>query len=289
MKIIQSFAQWDEGSFYKKRDDNDNNNYLNFYSFLLSVLTLQKYYNHVEMYCNDLAYDTFIKYIPYDKIIHLENKHTKQNEYWNQYKIDVMRLMSEKFIHVDSDVFIFDDIYSDFIMSDKYDVIIQDTIPESRNFVKNFVYRNEDFLNKNDIVDPIKYDGRCVSCGTVGMTPEVKKEYIEKIDIFLKAYEDKMLVDYEPFTMVSEELLLYLLILNNGLSVFDVIPHDEILRIGVEKAGENRRYTHMWFNNKYRIDYVRLIKNKILRDFPEQHHVVHKYEDEVISKIGVKI
>src|SRR5208337_2141242 len=127
--------------------------------------TLQKYYGNVTMYCNAAAYVSFIKYIPYTEVKFIENRNSF--EYWSYYKVDVMRQMTEDFIHVDSDVFIFDNLFSEYINGD-YDVIIQDNLPKDKNIIANFVDDNKLFLIKNDIINPELYNGCCAGCGTVG-------------------------------------------------------------------------------------------------------------------------
>ena len=113
MKIIQTFSLYDEGSPYLDAlDINKYKVYLNFYSFLLSCISIQKYYGTVIMFCNQKAYDGFIKYIPYGEIKIIENKNSFK--FWNMNKFDAMATMDEKFIHTDSDVFIFKDCFSGF-------------------------------------------------------------------------------------------------------------------------------------------------------------------------------
>ena len=65
MRIIQSHAEFEEGSPHYGAEKKAS---LNFYSFILSYLTLKKYYGHVTMYCNERAEKLLIKYIPYDSV-----------------------------------------------------------------------------------------------------------------------------------------------------------------------------------------------------------------------------
>jgi hypothetical protein len=64
MKIVQSYI------INSTQDLNDNS----FYIILLSYLNLKKLYGNVTMYCNKIAYENIIKYIPFDEIIIMENK-----------------------------------------------------------------------------------------------------------------------------------------------------------------------------------------------------------------------
>ena len=89
-----------------------------------------------------------------------------------------MKQMKTDFIHVDSDVFIFGDLFKDFITSKKYDMIIQNQIPEKHNHTRKYVKNFREFVIKNNLVDPDIYDGRCLSCGTVGMRMKHLSGYI---------------------------------------------------------------------------------------------------------------
>lgn len=289
MKIIQSFAQFDEGSFYLKHDKNKLDKvYLNFYSFLLSVLTLQKYYGKVTMYCNQKAYDSFIKYLPYNEVKIHENKNSFT--FWNYYKVDAMRRQTGKFIHVDSDVFIFDDLFSDFINGRKYDIIVQDTIKPEWNPFRTSLPIVKDFLKRNDIMNPKDFDGKCFSCGTVGMTIKVKNEYIDLCDLFRDEYNNKKFkVHPDIISMISEELSLYLLATKNGLRIYEVLPFEEVALHGAAKVSNDRKYTHMWFGSKFEPQYIKLMRANIIKKFPEYRETVEKYESEVLDKVGVVV
>lgn len=287
MKIIQSFAEFNEGSYNYLPDEDITRRYMSFYSFFLSYLSLKKYYGHVTMFCNKKAYDRFIKYIPYDKVEIMENQNSIK--FWSYYKVDAMRTMKEKFIHVDSDVIIFDDLYSSFINTRKYDVIVQDRIPERNNFSSHFVKKNKDFLLDNNIFDYNNYDGRCFSCGTLGITPKLLPEYIKICDTLKKGYLNKELIDVEPLGMILEELSLYLFTLNKKLRAYEVLPHDEILKYGVEKTGNLRKYTHLWFGNKFKPEIIKAIKLRVKKNYPESYLIIKKYEKEVLPVLSKKV
>ena len=281
MKIIQSFAQFDEGSPYMQ-NNNKRNIYLNFYTFLLSYLTLKKYYGSVTMYCNQQAYDTFIKYIPYDEIIIKENKNDM--DFWNVYKIDIMKLQNEDFIHVDSDVFIFNDLFSKFI-NGNHDMIVQDIIPPSENFVKKFFWDNYSYLTNGNLSLSTSYDNRCVSCGTFGMKKHMLNKYFYIFDIIHNAMKENKLKSNNCQTMILEELMAYLTALKYNNKIYDVLPYDLVLKHGVKKVGDIKKYTHLWTNSKFRNDIIFKVKKRIKKDFPKKYDLVEFYDKNIISKI----
>ena len=287
MKIIQSFAEFDEGSYYLRHDKNNKEKvYLNFYSMLLSVLTLQKYYGHVTMYCNQKAHDSFIKYLPYNKIIILENKNTFT--FWNYYKVDVIRKQTSKFIHVDPDVFIFDDLFSGFINSRKYDILIQDVIPEYANPVNCEVPKVRKYLKENGIMDSELCDGKAYSNGVVGMTIKTKKEFIEMADGFKNAYlNGNLKVNADLISMISEELALYLVGVRDKLRVAEILPYDDVVANGARQTANEKKYTHMWGDSKFNPQYIEVMKLKIIKEFPEYSDLIKQYEAEIMDNVMI--
>jgi hypothetical protein len=277
MKIIQSFAQYKEGSPYKK---NSNLN-LNFYSFLLSYLTLNKYYGHVTMICNEEAYKNFIKYIPYDEIIFMENKY--DFDFWSAYKIDALRLIKDDVIHVDTDVFIFDDHFSPFIF-DNYDIIVQD-ITNNNGTGIDYVKYNAEFLNNSEIVNASMYDSGFASGGVLGLKNKVKDSYYEAVDKTYYAMKNNEIKNIEKrwYPMILEELTLYLVILNNKYSVYSILSSETIKEFGTQATGNVSKYAHIWFANKFNAHNIDLMKRKIRNEFPYYRQLIDKFETEVIS------
>jgi len=287
MKIIQSFAQFDEGSYYLKHDkDNGKKTHLNFYSMLLSVLTLQKYYDEVTMYCNQKAHDNFIKYLPYNEIKIVENKN--DFTFWNYYKVDVIRKQTAKFIHVDPDVFIFGDLFSEFIKTRKYDIVIQDKIPDYHNPTTPVMENVRAYLKENNIMNPELCDGNTFSHGVVGMTIKAKKEFIKMADGFRNAYVSG---EFKPrpdlISIISEELVLYLVARLNNYKYQEILPYDDVLKNGSRITTNQKKYTHMWGDSKFNSKYIELIKLKTKKEFPLYSGLIDQFDAEVMENVMI--
>ena len=289
MKIIQSYARFDEGNPYLvNKNVIDGGVYLLFYTFFLSFLTLKKYYGAVTMYCNESAYNSFIKYIPYDEIVFREN--INNMVFWSKYKVDVINEQNNDFIHVDSDVFIFDSIFDSFIETSVYDMIVQDTLPPDTNFTKHFMYANKEKLFENQIFDVNNYDGKCFSQGVIGLRKQHINNYIEKTNKIYNGFRDGYLLADESIQGgIAEELASYLIFLENNLKAYNIIPYEEIVKANnnPRTLGQKYKYTHMWFTSKFLKSNIDLIKNKIKTDFPNSYHIVENY-DKHVSKLDVK-
>lgn len=292
MKIIQSFAKFNEinprleWSDEVKVKNSDvafkrEQEKLLFYTFLFSYLSLNKYYGGVRMYCNEAAQKSLIKYIPYNEVKIVENKNSIK--FWSYYKVDIMKSMRSDFIHVDSDVFIFADLFSKFIKNEKYDKIIQNIIPNIYNYAKDYVPKFKEHVIENDIIDPKKYDGRCHSCGVIGMRHKHKKTYIETCEKIKRGFHGEEHNDKWMIGMVCEELASYLHSLKLDLNSYQILPYDEVLELTENVAANKHNYTHMYLSTKFEPKYVKVIRFRILNDFPEASKYVMAYEKEVMK------
>lgn len=228
--------------------------------------------------------DSLIKYVPYNEVKIVENKNPML--FWSYYKVDIMKSQRQDFIHIDSDVFIFDDLLSPFINDDSCDMIIQNQIPENINYVNNYAEEYGDFLIEKDIIDPEVYDGRCYSCGVVGMRHKHKKGYIDVCEKMRKEFIKRGTTDKWYIGMANEELALYLYAIKNRFKfkVHNILPYEDVLIHTEKGAGNYHSYTHMYLDTKFQPKYVRLIRHKILKEFPEAIKYIERYENEVMKE-----
>jgi hypothetical protein len=230
------------------------------------------------MFCNYTAYDSFIKYIPYDEVIIKENRN--DIKFWTAYKMDCMKSVDDDLIHVDPDVFIWDDIFRNFIEG-HYDVMVQDILPADKNKLKKFVEENlEFFIDSKILTKP--YDGCCASCGVLGMRKNMQEYYFAGVDVMRKAIENIGADRIEYPSIILEELLVYLIAVENDFKLFEILPHELIIKFGVDNVGSMFNYTHVWMRHKYRKKVIDEIKRKILFEFSEYQNLVLKYESDVL-------
>lgn len=296
MQIIQSFALFDEGNPYFTDKDHPkykdtSHTYLNFYSFFLSYITLNIHYHHVMMFCNRKAYDLFIRYIPYERIILWENEY--EMDFWNMYKLMVAKSIKDDFIHVDPDIFVFDDLFRNFINGND-DILVQDILSKENNIVSDFGYENKEFLAETGILTK-EYDGRCLSCGVLGLKKNVQEKYFNAVDILQKELEQFKKDKGLPLlgqTMILEEQLLYFVAVENDFDVSDIIPHDLINNLGMDEASNMFGYTHLWKGTKYDEENIIKIKGKIKHEYSGHYHILENYEKiyrEELKQFNIRI
>ena len=282
MRIIQSFAQFDEGSPYFISNENQDYVFLNFYSFLLSYLSINEQYGAISMFCNSKGYNSFINYIPYDDVTIKEN----DNPFlvWSKYKTDIMRIIEDDFIHIDSDVLLFNNLFDPFISND-YDIMIQDILPRKRNLIKKFGFENKEFLAETRILTK-PYDGCCMSCGAVGLKRNVQEYYFKGMDVLYEALLKHGLENVDMPSMLLEEQLLYYIALENDFKYYEILPADLVDKYGVVDGGDRIGYLHLWQKLKFKRDILDKIREKIYFDYSIHYETILRYERDVLSKFN---
>ncbi|HPC09473.1 MAG TPA: hypothetical protein PLN85_00165 [archaeon] len=290
MKIIQTYYQIDKKTDTK--NFNDSNIYLlNFYSLLLSYLTIKKLYGNVEIYSNKLAYDKILKYIPYDNnIIIDENNNINSYNYlneWDFFKFNVYEKQKEPFIHIEGDVFIFKDLLSEYINNKTYDGIVQSIETSKSLFYNNFYFSNIDMLEKHDFIDKKKIEksyekySQIISynCGVVGFrNMEFFNEYLLNVKKMIDLI-NKGILKIKNQSNYIEQFTLYSLSQKLNKKIYEVLPESDILKYGYNQTGNMHGYTHLLGKNKYVGSFIVLIRNKIIKNFPKYKKNIEMFEN----------
>lgn len=257
-----------------------NSNYENnsFYIILLNYLNLKKLYGSVTMYCNRLAYENTIKYIPFDEIIIMENKYEDNL----LYKLAVIEDLKEDFIYIDTEILLFEDILSEFINNNKLNLLIQ-YVKKSDFFGPDYFFKNnQKFFNDNNLS---KFDNNYFSTDIIGMRLNFKDKYIANVKIIEKNIKNKTLKDIYNFgyqSLIYDELLIYLTYLNNNFNYYEIFP--DIRNIGFEKCVEKYKITYITNEFKFKNNIIELLKNKIKKTHSAFYNIVEKYENIDIDK-----
>ena len=293
MKIIQSYYQIDTNICYYYGTGNDN--YLiNFYSLLLSYLTVKEFYGEPTMYCNELAYDKILKFIPYeDLIIDTFNDINTDNysKEWGLLKFNVFRKQLEPFIHIDCDVFLFKDVLSEFINNESYDGVVQSVEIDDELYGK-FYRSNVDKLSEHGIIDIDKakasqdkykaYVG--YNNGVVGIrNMEFLDYYINTAFKINDLINDGTFIDVCNQTVTFEQFNIYHSALKKNMKFYEVLPYDLIKEIGSAEVGNKVGYTHLLSGNKYVGHFIMLVRNKIISKYPEYTKYIEQFEDSIVN------
>lgn len=274
MKIIQSYSKFEEGSPYIINEQNKS--ILKFYSFLLSYITLKQHCGKVTMYCNNDAYESLIKYIPYDDVVIMEN--TNSFQYWNLYKLDVMRKIDGKFLHIDSDIFIFNEDFMNQFKG-KWDVVVQNISSSYLNPVEDFTINHRNYIQNKLKLNIIEGDNKSTCCGVFGYSDRFKEHYYRCVDTLYNDLINGNITNIISPNIVVEELMVYLVASALKYKIIEILPHDLIEKYGINEVGNIKKYTHLWLSSKYEKENVILIKNKIKGDYPQYYKYIDIYEN----------
>ncbi|MFW6243059.1 MAG: DUF6734 family protein [bacterium] len=276
-----------------KKDNFDNEfdkKYLikNFYSYLFSALLVKKHGHTIELYCDENAYDLY-SLIPYDNIhvIDLDNDGV-DSKFWIYGKIKTHLLLNEPYIHIDGDVFLFNDVLKNF--NDKYDLVVQ-SIENDKVLNKYFnVYYESStpFVNmKNLNIDWFKYDLTAFNCGVIGFNDiDFKNKYAKQTkDLLVKLSSGVDFVDnrnkYAGMFLLAEQSLLYYLTKEYNKKYLEVLPYDEMKKrnfVNWTNIADEIGYCHMLGYSKYKEKVINAIITNINRDFPEYSNTLKKFK-----------
>jgi hypothetical protein len=285
MKFVQSYSVIKEWNYKSP-------NYEYLYSMLFSFLQLKKHYNEfdVVMVCDQMAYDDLIQYIPYDEIIIKETPYAETPKYWSLYKHIAVEDMNEPFIHIDSDVFIFDKIFDTYI-NNPYDTITQNfsnNLDDFNGFYDPFIENDLQKLYDLNIVDE-NFRMGSISAGIFGFkNPDKFKEYLpfskklmelDQNNVILNNYHDHS-VGY--YGIICEEFAFYLYLHNQKNHEHYVLLPNNIIPTDFNNK---YNYTHLIGAEKHKHSNINIIKNIIKTEYKDYSHYIDKYDLLILEKI----
>ncbi|MFD2565592.1 DUF6734 family protein [Aquimarina rubra] len=175
MKIIQSF--WTKPTYHNSDDANarfnggwPNQKYA-FYSFALSALTINRFYNQNELHTDDRGKELFnnLLELPYSDIhTNLEKINNYHPKLWAFGKLVSCADQNEPFMHLDNDIFIWNKIPYDI---NQYDIIAQNIEVNFPGYAKTFKYMLTNFDSvPNELIKNYYKNGKILAhnAGCIG-------------------------------------------------------------------------------------------------------------------------
>jgi len=215
MKIIQSF--WSKPFLEKNTDKNARfkagwtSTNLFFYSTLLSCLTLKRQYGSVTMYTDYYGKKLFEDLqIPYSSIqTDLETLNQYPSELWALGKIRSYSLQNEPFLHIDTDVFIWDRFPQQFVAADLCFQNLEFNFPKYKEVVDKII---ENFKGiPHVLIDEYTKNGNihALNAGVIGGNhTQFFKDLAYIIFPFIDANLGQLnTIDKGIFNMVYEQML----------------------------------------------------------------------------------
>jgi len=297
MKYIHSL--WSTPSIDKNFDNKYDEKYLikNFYSYFLSALLIKKLGYEIELYCDKNAYDIY-SLIPYDKIHIIDfDDDGISSKFWIWGKIKTHALMTEPYVHIDGDVFLFRDIIGDNLINGKFSAVVQSVENEKtigNLFFDLYVNCINPFKNFDHGIDWEKYGCYAYNCGVVGFNDmKLKNDYTNKVKEILFDISNSNEFQYnrrkyEGMFLLAEQSLLYYVLKENNIEPFEIIPYSSIIEHGFDREHwystlpSKIGYSHLLGYSKYRSDIIEKIKFKIQKFFPEHSQIISAFENKYL-------
>lgn len=270
----------------------------NFIYYLFSALLVKKHGHTIELFCSENVKEKY-SLIPYDKIhiVDFDNDNIDP-KYWIYAKIKTYSLISEPFIHIDGDVFLFNDMIGK-NFTNKFDLIVQSVEDENilifddyNSFYKSYHEPLEStpistIIESN--IDWYKYNLNAFNCGVVGFNNmKFKDFYVKEITTLLRNISklDLNFSDekYMSIMLILEQALLYYFTKENNIKYYDIISFNEIKkRLNNWFAiAEEIGYCHMWGQSKYKPKVITAIKNNINNNFPKYKNIINNFENKFL-------
>jgi hypothetical protein len=201
-------------------------------------------------------------------------KFNYSKDFWVEAKFYVFSKQTEPFIHIDTDVILYRDVFKD---TEKYLVICER--PEVEQFKKHYK-KQVDFFTKEVVDDSIIWDKRLnysMNCGTIGFNDlSLSQKFIEnyyklknKFNDVRDKFSNLAAEHYEPCIVLEQYNLTSIL---NKTKVKPLY----LLGTGNLEAQSNYAekigYTHLYGGIKYQENVIKQIHSRFKEFFPFYYH-----------------
>ncbi|WP_438425910.1 DUF6734 family protein [Aquimarina macrocephali] len=274
MKIIQSF--WTGNKEPLENSYGWLNSKSHYLGWVLSVNQLRLFYDKVELFTDNKGYEILIDKLklPYTKVhVVLDEINHYPESFWAIAKIKTYSLQNEPFLHVDGDIFIWENFSEDLMNSG--------LISQNHEITTDYYRKSWNSLSPNLIFKPdelIKYEkGRDYSCnmGVFGGNDiQFLKEYSRKSFDFVNKnkaiWKDINGIDFNIF---FEQLLFGQMTLDKSKKV-NFLINEDIYDNGYESFGDfdevpyKKTYLHLLGDYKRDSNTCRMMESYIIKHYP---------------------
>ncbi|WP_340203687.1 DUF6734 family protein [Ascidiimonas sp. W6] len=289
MKIVQSY--WSKPSQKKKelnQFDRNSGGWLDvkyyYYSWVLSCLQFNKYYDKVELVTDKQGYDLLINKLnlPYTNVtVALDAINDYHPDLWALGKIYAYGIQNEPFLHVDGDIYIWDKfderIERGSLVCQNIEQIIEynkyfNQLCSKFNFIPLELHKSR---NHNTVI-------KVANAGILGGTDiAFLKEYVNKAFQFVDKNRDKLnkLDDLGYFNMIFEQFLFFALSEEKKKEVTCLLPKETGTFDGLADffgVPTRTKYIHTLGFYKRREMVCDLLELKLQEDYPDYYYLIKK-------------
>jgi len=235
-------------------------------SLILSVNVAKKHYPEIHFYTDKLGYEWITPYLdqlPFTKIeVCLDEFNWVPDVYWSFVKVYVYTLQKEPFIHIDNDVFLWDEIPNDILRGQ--DFVFQETEP--LDWSKHDFYDKGLEIYSHAVHKDIVLGRMAVNCGIFACLTDKALNILDKYynygKHFVETADLKEGLQTEP---ESKRWLASVIIeqvyISSLIEMFN-LKWDTLLN--KDRSSYRMRYSHMVAHNKRQPIVERKIKERVL-------------------------
>jgi hypothetical protein len=287
MKIVQS--HWSKPGFAKNNSEYADYNKCgwwdkkyNYFSWALSCLQLRKYYDRVELVTDQHGYELLINKLglPYTTTqVKLDELDHYNPGLWAIGKLYAYGLQKEPFIHVDSDVYIWEQLGAGATLppllcqcpesTDNNSAFYQGIYKEMLQYFKFIPELFKDSISRNGRI-------RAINAGIIGGADiDFFTEFVDRALHFVNSNEGCFdLVNVSKSNIVFEQFLFHALAESKNKSINYLSEEEPIFNhrsVDFTGVPSNNKYIHMCAGNKRITFMLQNLEGRLLLDHPEYY------------------
>lgn len=260
-------------------------------SWAFSCLKLKQYYGKVHLISDNAGCDWLINKLnlPYSEASNSLNNIRVPKSLWSLGKIFAINSMTEPFIHVDSDFYIwkkFPDrvtkkpVFAQNIEFESHSTLHKIYLPAILDFHSRLTDLPEEikqsllYFRKNGII-------KAINTGIIGGSDlEFINQYCKKVIAFIQSNDHFEFRSSHLNTI--EQLLLYNLQETTNTRVSSLFPIEKnvtettyIDQVSIHKAPFSKKYIHLLSRSKQKIEFIANLTMKLKYEFPDMYTHIH--------------
>lgn len=276
MKIIQSF--WSG----QNNDIRDSRGWLSYeyhwLGWILSCNQLRKFYDEVELYTDSFGYEILIEklQLPYTKIhVILDEMNKYPKDLWAIAKIKAYQLQDKPFLHIDGDVFIWNQFPTELLSEGLIAQNLENTTDYYREMWNNINphlnYIPYEIMNFHKGLTNLGCNMGIVGGNDIDFIQEYCRKSFDFVDKNKGSWQKFNLFNFNIF--FEQELFYEMAVMKNkSISyLFDEVWGDNtyIGFANFQDIPHKRFYLHLLGNFKRRKNVCRFLENHVLKYYPE--------------------
>jgi hypothetical protein len=252
---------------------------LNYYSWALSCLQLRQFYDVVELVTDEIGKEILIQKmkLPYTKVTtRLDELDDYHHGLWNMGKLFTYGLQREPFLHVDSDVFIFQEFGRNIVNASLVAQNLEKKVQVYSSTFKNVIETFSVIPDHLRILYDMEFTPSCNAGILGGNCISFYQTYVQEVFSFIKNnrrdVERLVAVNAGSFSVVIEQVFFYSLAKRLEIEITYLLPEADGFppQIGYfHEAANNSNFVHCVSSYKKDVASYLLLELRLKENYPD--------------------